>query len=159
MQCDNGKEFDKHSLRHSCISNGITFRFSYSYTSSQKEKVKRKIRIINNIIHNLLSHASISSSFWSHSLQMVTYLLNILPSSTQNFLTLLNFFIIYHKSSYHDLHFFSCLYFPLIPTPSRHKLQARSTPSIFLRYPSNHRGYTCFDLLNNKIFISRSCFI
>lgn len=104
MHCNNGKEFDNHSLHHFSISNGITFRFSYSYTSSQNGKVKCKIRTINNIIQNLLSHTSVPSSFLSHGLQMVTYLLNILPSRTRNFLTPTQ--LLYHKSSYHHLRFF-----------------------------------------------------
>jgi len=36
-----------------------------------------------------------------------------------------------------------------------HKLQPRSTPCIFLGYPSNHRRYKCLDMTTNKIIICR----
>jgi len=68
-----------------CEANGIVFRLSCPYTSSQNGKSERKIRSIKNIIHTLLIHASLSSSFWHHALEMATYLMNILPSKTINF--------------------------------------------------------------------------
>lgn len=36
-----------------------------------------------------------------------------------------------------------------------HKLSPRSTPCLFLGYPSQHRGYICLDLKSRKIIISR----
>lgn len=36
-----------------------------------------------------------------------------------------------------------------------HKLSPHSAPCIFLRYPSNHRGYQCFNLATHQIIISR----
>ena len=94
------------------------------------------------------------SSFWHHALEMATYLLNILPikslkhkSPTQ---------ILYHRDpTYTHLRVFGCLCYPLFPSTTIHKLQPRSTPCVFLGYPSNHRGYKCYDLSNRKIIISR----
>lgn len=36
-----------------------------------------------------------------------------------------------------------------------HKLSHRSTPCLFLGYPTSHRGYRCMDLKTNRIFLSR----
>lgn len=118
----------------------IHFRLSCPYTSPQNGKVERKIRTINNILHTLLAHASLSFSFWPHALQMATYLLNIIPYKSQNFHS--PTYSLYHKiSSYSHLRVFGCLCFPLILSPSHHKLQSRFTPCVFLDYPENHRGY------------------
>ena len=132
----------------------MTFRFSCPHTSSQNGKAERKIRTINNIIRTILAHASLPASFWHHALQMATYLLNILPNKQLAFQSPTK--ILYQKDpSYSHLRVFGCLCYPLIPSTSRNKLQARSTPCVFLGYPSNHRGYKCYDLSNRKILVSR----
>lgn len=130
------------------------FRLSCPYTSSQNGKSKQKIRSINNIIRTLLLCASLPSSFWHHALEMTTYLLNILPGKTINFESPLK--MLYQKyPSYSHLRVFGCLCYPIIPSTTIHKLQPRSTPCVFLGYPSNHRGYKCLELSSNKIIICR----
>uniref|UniRef100_A0A3Q7J8R6 Integrase catalytic domain-containing protein n=1 Tax=Solanum lycopersicum TaxID=4081 RepID=A0A3Q7J8R6_SOLLC len=80
VQCDNGREFDDGPFWEFCKKHGMSFRVSCPHTSSQNGKAERKIRTINNISRTLLAHASLPPSFWHHSLQMTTYLLNILQS-------------------------------------------------------------------------------
>ena len=64
--------------------------------------------------------------------------------------------MLYQKDpSYSHLRVFGCLCYPLIPSTTIHKLQPRSTPCVFLGYPSNHRGYKCLELSSNKIIICR----
>lgn len=63
----------------------------------------------------------------------------------------------YHKlfqkqSSYSNLRVFGCLYFLHIVTP--HKHSPRSIPCVFLRYPSNHKGYICLNLDTQETIIS-----
>jgi len=84
---------------------------------------------------------------------MATYLHNILPN---NKLTLQSpTKILYQKDpSYSHLRVFGCLRYPLILSTTRNKLQPRSTPYVFLGYPSNHRGYKCYELSSRKIIIS-----
>lgn len=120
-------------------------RFSCPRTSSQNGKVERKIQTINNIIRTLLTHASMPPTFWHHSLAMATYLHNILPTKLLHNLSPTQ--VLYHRHpSYDHLRVFRCLCYPLFPSTSIHKLQAHSTPCMFLGYPSNHRGYKCLDL-------------
>lgn len=118
-----------------------------------KWKSERKIRTINNLVWTLLAHSSMPPKFWHHALQMATYLLNIIPrkvlsnySPTQ---------ILYHRTPiYKHLKVFGCLCYPLFPSTTIHKLQYRSIPCIFLGYPSNHRGYKCYDISAKKIILS-----
>lgn len=70
-------------------------------------------------------------------------------------LTISNTYTYYSEiPSYIHHRFFLLLCFPLIPSNSRHKLQASSIPCEFLGYPSNHRGYKCLNFFNFKIFSS-----
>jgi hypothetical protein len=154
IQCDNGREYVNGNFQKLCEANGISFRFSCPHTSSQNGKAERKIRSINNIIRTLLVHASLPPNFWHHALQMATYLLNILPNKKLNYQSPLK--ILFHKDpSYSHLRIFGCLCYPLFPSPTINKLQPRSTPCVFLGYPSNHRGYKCYDLSQNKIILCR----
>ena len=85
---------------------------------------------------------------------MATYLLNILPTKTKNHST--PTYLLYRKHpTYHHLRTFGCLCYPLLPSTSIHKLQNRSTSYVFLGYPSDHRGYKCYELSTRKIIISR----
>jgi histone deacetylase 1/2 len=154
IQCDNGREYDNGNFQKLCETNGISFRFSCPHTSSQNGKAERKIRSINNIIRTLLVHASLPPNFWHHALQMATYLLNILPNKKLNYQSPLK--ILFQKvPSYSHLRVFGCLCYPLFPSPTINKLQSRSIPCVFLGYPSNHRGYKCYDLSQNKIILCR----
>jgi len=106
------------------------------------------------MIRTLLAHSFMPTSFWHHALQMATYLLNILPHKSLSHKSPTQ--ILYHcNPTYTHLRVFGCLCYPLFPSTSIHKLQHRTTPCVFLGYPSNHRGYKCYDLSNRKIIISR----
>lgn len=132
----------------------MQFRLSCPHTSPQNGKAERHIRSLNNIIRTLLAHASMPPSFWHHALAMATYLLNILPSKVLESSSPTQ--ILYHKDPiYAHLRVFGCLCFPLFPSSTIHKLQARSTPCVFLGYPSYHRGYKCYDISSRKIFVAR----
>jgi len=85
---------------------------------------------------------------------MATYLLNILPNKNLNYQSPLK--ILFQKDpSYSHLRVFGCLCYSLFPSPTINKLQSRSTPCVFLGYPSNHHGYKCYDLSQNKIILCR----
>lgn len=100
----------------------------------------------------LLAHASLPPSFWHHALQMATYLLNILPSKVLGNTSPLQ--ILYQRDpSYSHIRVFGCLCYPLFPSTTINKLQPRSTPCVFLGYPSHHHGYKCYDLSSSKIII------
>ncbi|GJS20513.1 ribonuclease H-like domain-containing protein [Tanacetum coccineum] len=110
------------------------------------------IRTINNIVRSLLFQARLPPEYWVEALLTATYLLNILSSTSINndipYIKLFN-----KPTSYTHIRTFGCLYYPYIFPP--HKLAPRTTPSIFLGYAYNHRGYRCLNLNTNEIIISR----
>ena len=136
---------------------GYFSSFLLSPNFISKWQSERKIGTINNIIRTLLCHASLPSYFLPHALNTVTYILNILPFKSLAKLTLTH--LLYNKSpTYTHLRVFECLYIPLIPSTKIHKLYPRSSPCVFLGYPSSHKGYKCYDLTSHKIIISRHVF-
>ncbi|GJV33119.1 ribonuclease H-like domain-containing protein [Tanacetum coccineum] len=152
FQCDHGGEFDNNSLHELFATNGIQFRFSCPRTSQQNGKSERMIRTINNVVRSLLFQARLPPEYWVEALLTATYLLNILPSTSIN--NDIPYTKLFNKpTSYTHLRTFGCLCYPYTFPP--HKLAPRTTPSIFLGYAYNHRGYRCLDLNTNKIIISR----
>ncbi|GJR28470.1 ribonuclease H-like domain-containing protein [Tanacetum coccineum] len=152
FQCDHGGEFDNNSLHELFATNGIQFRFSCPRTSQQNGKSERMIRTINNVVRSLLFQARLPPEYWVEALLTATYLLNILPSTSIN--NDIPYTKLFNKpTSYTHIRTFGCLCYPYTFPP--HKLAPRTTPSIFLGYAYNHRGYRCLDLNTNKIIISR----
>ncbi|GAA0184334.1 hypothetical protein LIER_31622 [Lithospermum erythrorhizon] len=82
LQCDNGTEFTNNAFKSLCNTNGITLRLSYPYTSPQNGKAERTLCTINNHIRTIMTQPNMPSTFWHHTLQTTTYLLNILPHKT-----------------------------------------------------------------------------
>ena len=134
VQCDNGREFDDGPFWEFCKKHGMSFRVPCPHTSSQNGKAETKIRTINNISRTLLAHASLPPSFWHHSLQMTTYLLNILQSKLLGNKSPLE--ILYESEpSYSHLRVFGCLCYPLFPSPTINKLQSDLLRVYFWDFP------------------------
>jgi hypothetical protein len=111
------------------------------------------LRTINNTIRTLLIHASMPPPYWAKALATATFLLNRRLSTsvhhtipyqvcTKNFqinplFTYLGVFAIQTS---------------LLRLP--HKLSPRSTPCVFLSYPSSHKGYHCLDTSPHRIIVS-----
>lgn len=154
IQCDNGGEFNNTEFHKFCGSQGISFRFSCPHTSQQNGRSERMIRTINNAVRTLLFQARLAPSFWVEALHAVVHVLNIIPSkSIQNQIP--HTLLFQKRPTYDHLRVFGCLCFPNINHSNLPKLSPRSTPCLFLGYPSQHRGYRCLDLKTNKIIISR----
>ena len=116
--------------------------------------VKNMACLSISLVLILLAHASLPPSFWHNSLQMETYLLNILQSKLLENKSPLE--ILYEREPFYShLRVFGCLCYPLFPSPTINKLQPGSTPCVFLGFPPNHRGYKFYDLSSRKIIICR----
>lgn len=154
FQCDNGGEYNNSDFHRYFDTHGIQVRFSCPHTSQQNGKSERMIRTINNTIRALLFQAHLSPSYWVEALHVAVHILNILPSSAIH--NKIPFSILFNKPPKYDhLKVFGCLCFPNLNHSNLHKLSPRSTPCLFLGYPSQHSGYRCLDLKTNKIIISR----
>ncbi|KAJ9566982.1 hypothetical protein OSB04_002948 [Centaurea solstitialis] len=152
FQCDNGGEYNNQTFHDFFASHGIQFRFSCPHTSQQNGKSERMLRTINNTVRTLLFHAHLPPTYWVEALHMAIHLLNLLPSTAINLDT--PHYRLYQKHpSYSHLRIFGCLCYPHLTTP--HKLGPRSSPCVFLGYPSLHRGFRCLDLSTKRIIISR----
>src|SRR5690606_29702732 len=57
--------------------------------------------------------------------------------------------------NYSKLKIFGCLCFPWLRPYASNKLDSRSTPCIFLGYPTTQSAYFCLDITTTRIYTSR----
>ena len=154
FQSDNGKEFDNQALHTHLATHGIALRLSCPCTSPQNGTAERVLRTLNDCVRSLLLHAGMQSSFWAEALSTATYHLNHHPCKTIGAQTPFQRLLGAPPTLDH-LRVFGCLCFPNQAATAPHKPAARSTACIFLGYPSDHRGYRCFDLASRRVITSR----
>ena len=56
---------------------------------------------------------------------------------------------------YKSFRVFECTCYPLLRSYSKHKLQPRSVPCVFLGYASNAKGFLCYDISAQRFYVSR----
>uniref|UniRef100_A0A2N9IFR0 Integrase catalytic domain-containing protein n=1 Tax=Fagus sylvatica TaxID=28930 RepID=A0A2N9IFR0_FAGSY len=154
LRTDCGGEYTSNAFTDFCSSHGITHQFSCPHTPQQNGIVERKHRHIIECALTLLSHASLPTTHWTYAVTTAIHLINRLPSPHLS-----------HKSPWEHLFHkapdithlktFGCLCYPYLRPYNTHKLQPRSTPCIFLGYPSHTKGYICLDPTSHRIYISR----
>jgi transposase InsO family protein len=154
LRTDCGGEYTSNAFTDFCSSHGITHQFSCPHTLQQNGIVERKHRHIIECALTLLSHASLPTTHWTYAVTTAIHLINRLPSPHLS-----------HKSPWEHLFHkapdithlktFGCLCYPYLRPYNTHKLQPRSTPCIFLGYPSHTKGYICLDPTSHRIYISR----
>ncbi|PKU61722.1 Pentatricopeptide repeat-containing protein [Dendrobium catenatum] len=119
-----------------------------------KGKVLLRRRRVIETTRTLLHAAHLPFRFWAEALQTSNYLINRLPTSALN--SKIPYSLLHGRSpNYEHLKCFGCLCFPWLQPYTPHKLTPRSLPCIFLGYSPHHKGYRCFHLPTNKLYISR----
>lgn len=108
----------------------------------------------HNLEYDSLFQASLPFTFWVEALHTAVYLLNILPTASNHHKT--PFELLFGRCpTYDHLRVFSCSCYPNPRDYCANKLSPRSIQWVFLGYPSNYKGFRCFDPLSNKVCISR----
>jgi GAG-pre-integrase domain len=150
FQCDGGSEF-KPLMRNFPE---ITFQVSCPYTPKQNGLAERKHRHIVELGLAYLFHASIPLQLWDLIFESVVYVINRLPSMSIGAISPFQK-LFSQKPDYIMLHPLSCTCFPLLRPYTQHKLEPRSDSCVFLGYSSIHKGYYCYHLPSNRLYVSR----
>jgi hypothetical protein len=130
------------------------FRLSFPYTSQQNGKAERIWRTINDCIRTLLLHSVAPLSFWVEALNTATYVINSHPCRATGPVTP-HQLLLGVPPHYDELRVFRCLCYPNTSATRTHKFSPRSVACAFLGYPSDHRGYRCYDLATGRVYTSR----
>ena len=85
FRTDGGGEFTSTTFKSYLSHNGIVYQISCPYTPHQNGLVERKHRHLIETKITFLSHASISTTYWSYAVQTTVSLINLLPTLVLNF--------------------------------------------------------------------------
>ena len=152
VQSDWGGEF--RSLSKFFEKCGIGHRLSCPHTHQQNGAVERKHRHIIETGLALLYHASIPFRFWDDAFQTACCLINRLPTFTlHNHSPFEKLFSSSPDSSL--LKIFGCACWPNLRPYNSNKLQPRSLQCVFLGYRLRHKGFKCFHVASDRLYISR----
>jgi histone deacetylase 1/2 len=102
----------------------------------------------------MLIHSAAPAAFWAEPIVTATYLVNRLLCRATG--TTTPFELLFGvPPDYSDPRVFGCLCYPNLTATTLHKLAPRSTACVFIGYPSDHRGYRCFDIETRWVYTSR----
>jgi hypothetical protein len=149
---DCGGEFT--TLKSFLETHGITHFFTPPHTPEHNGTAERRHRHVRETGLTLLSQASLPLQFWSHAFLTAVYLINRMPTPI---LSLQSPFakLFGRPPNYTKLRVFGCLCYPWLKPYTKHKLEPRSRPCVFLGYSPTQSVYKCLDPTTHRIFISR----
>ena len=116
---------------------------------------ERKNHHLLDMVRTLLLESSVPPKFWVEALSTAMYLINRLPSQQLNFDSPYYRLFSMHPD-YHNLHTFGCVCFVHLPSHERHKLTAQSARCAFMGYSIGQKGFLCYDVVTNRLRMSRN---
>jgi hypothetical protein len=154
LRSDCGGEYSKSEFQSFCSSNGILHQFSCPHTSQQNGIAERKHRHIVDMALTLISQSSLPLNFWPYAFSTAVFLINRLPSVSRQLVSPWEC-LFGSTPDYKSFRVFGCTCYPLLRPYSKHKLQPRSVPCVFLGYACNAKGFLCYDISAHRFYVSR----
>ncbi|KAI0493266.1 hypothetical protein KFK09_027542 [Dendrobium nobile] len=154
FRSDGGGEYSSNVFRKYLIQQGTTHQLCCPHTPEQNCTAEWKHRHLIELTRTLLHAAHLPLKFWAEAVSTANYLINLLSSSAiSNHTPYLR--LNGRPASYKHLRTFGCLCFPWTRPYADHKLAPRSQLCVFLGYSTQHKGYRCLNVTQNRIYISR----
>ncbi|KAL0554367.1 hypothetical protein IC582_008286 [Cucumis melo] len=151
---DNALEYKDSTLLSFLSQQGTLVQRSCPHTSPQNRRAESKHRHILDSVRALLLTASCPEKFWGKAALTSVYTINSFPSSILQNIS--PFERLYGTlPNYSNLKVFSCVCFVLLHPHEHTKLEPNACLCCFLGYDTEHKGFRCWDLLSNRLCISR----
>uniref|UniRef100_A0A2N9IZW0 Integrase catalytic domain-containing protein n=1 Tax=Fagus sylvatica TaxID=28930 RepID=A0A2N9IZW0_FAGSY len=139
LRTDCGGEFTSNKFNQFCATKGIVHQVSCPHTPQQNGVAERKHRHLIQCALALLSESNLPMSHWHYAVSTAAHVINRLP--TPNLSSKSPWEVLFHTSpDLTHLRAFGCQCFPLLTPYTAHKLYPKTTPCVFLGYPTNSKG-------------------
>jgi hypothetical protein len=150
FHADSAREYLSYALRHVLAEQGTLAQFSCPGAHAQNRVAERKHHHLLETDRALMIASYVPPHFLAEAVSIVTYLINIQPSSTLQ--DSISFERLCGKTpDYSCLHLFGCVCYVLLAPRERTKLTAQSVGYVFLGYSTKHRGYCCWVLVAHRM--------
>ncbi|GKA64423.1 putative RNA-directed DNA polymerase [Tanacetum coccineum] len=154
IRCDNGGEFISNQMIEFYANQGIILETSCIHTPQQNGVVERKHRHLLETARALRFEANLPTRFWGECVLTAAYVINRMPSDVIGNKT--PYEVLYNqKPNYDNMRVFGCLAYYKSTETNGDKFKMKGRPGVFLGYPPGTKGYKIFDIIHNKIVISR----
>uniref|UniRef100_A0A2N9G021 Integrase catalytic domain-containing protein n=1 Tax=Fagus sylvatica TaxID=28930 RepID=A0A2N9G021_FAGSY len=154
LRTDCGGEFTSNAFNQFCANKGIIHQLSCPHTPQQNGVAERKHKHLIQCALAILSESKLPMSYWSHAVSTATHIINRLPTPNLSYNN--PWEMLFHKPP--DLTYlrsFGCQCFPLLTPYTAHKLHPKTTPCVFIGYPTHTKGYLCLDPITKRLYVSR----
>ena len=131
LRSDRGDEYLSREFKFYLTQEGIVSQLSAPGTPQQNGVAERRNRTLLEMVRLMLSYSSLPISFWGYALEIVTYLLNLIPSKSVS-KTPTELWI-GRKPSLNHTRIWGALAHVLRKEP--HKLESRTEVCLFIGYP------------------------
>ncbi|CAM8951545.1 unnamed protein product [Rhodiola kirilowii] len=160
-----GSNFERQDLPTCCNSisvssdkKGIIHQSSCNNTPQQNGVAERKNRHLLEMVRAMSFKTKVPRYLWGEAVLTATYLINRLPSRILGFKTPIQMltacFPTTRLVTNIPLKVFGSVAFVHNHDPRRSKFDPKAHKCIFVGYPTNQRGYKCFDPVSKKMFVS-----
>lgn len=154
FQTDGGGEYNSKAFANFLDSQGILHQCTCPYTPQQNGVAERKNRHVVETAITLMSVASLSKSFWFHSVAHSCFLINRMPCKSLQMLS--PYELLFHKPpDLSILKVFGSSCYPYLRPYTHDKLDSRTTKCVFLGYALGYKGVICYSIEQNRLWISR----
>ena len=82
LRSDRGGEYLDRDFEEFLVEYGIVSQLTSPRTPQQNGVVKKRNRTLLDMMRSMFSYSSLPSSFWGYALQIVMYILNVVPSKS-----------------------------------------------------------------------------
>ncbi|MCF8704093.1 hypothetical protein L3055_11205, partial [Corynebacterium sp. MC-02] len=140
LRSDNGGEYSSKQFDAYCRSYGIQHEKTIPCTPQHNGVAERMNRTIMERVRSMLSMAKLPKPFWGEAVRAACYLINRSPSVPLDFKVPEKLWS-GKDPSYSHLRVFGCLAYAHVSKELKQKLDARTTPCIFIGYGDEEFGY------------------
>ncbi|RDX97468.1 hypothetical protein CR513_19755, partial [Mucuna pruriens] len=155
---DNGTEFVNLEFSKFLKDNGVVHELTCVNTPQQNGVAERKNRHLLEVARALLFQMYVPNVYWGEVVLTAAYLINRLPTRVLNGISPIKHMLSFFPSSPLILSLpsrvFGCVTFVHSHNPHCEELDPKAIKCVFIRYPSNEKGFKCYHPSSRRFFVS-----